>query len=69
MAKANKCDRCGAFYMENDRFPKYVYNSKTALDGVCFTTKNGHCVEYVDLCDDCIEKLKSFLSNNELKED
>lgn len=68
MAAAKKCDRCGKFYTENTRFPKTVNISRSVLDGICFTTKNGHCVDYVDLCDDCIVKLKSFLNGTEPEE-
>ena len=69
MAKANMCDRCGAFYTENTRYPKAVTLCKTVVDGLCFTTRNGYSVDYIDLCDDCITKLKVFLDGAELKEE
>lgn len=66
MAAARKCDRCGAFYEKNTRFPCTIRSSKTAIDGICFTTYNDSTAEYVELCDDCLGMLKLFLNGNEV---
>lgn len=68
MANARCCDRCGAFYKENVRFVKTINFEPKTLTGICFRSTGGHSTEYTDLCDDCIEKLKSFLNGTELKE-
>lgn len=69
MANAKKCDRCGVFYEKNTQFTKAKNVSKEIIDGMCFTTRTNNCVNYKDLCDDCLSKLYSFLDGKELKED
>lgn len=65
MAQAKKCDRCGAFYENNTRYPVSIRSCKTAIDGITFSTRNDDTVGYMDLCDDCITELKAFLGCKE----
>lgn len=69
MANAKKCDRCGAFYLGNELFPRTVYDTKTVVSGISYITENHRFIDSIDLCDDCIRKLHWFLNGRELKED
>lgn len=60
MAKAIKCDRCGAYYDKNERFV-VLRNGSTRVDGIATTTLNGFYHKSYELCDDCLEKLREFL--------
>ena len=64
MAKAMKCDRCGDFYTENVKH-KSTRNRAANIDGMCFTDTSGNTIDYLDLCDDCIDKLFEFIKNPE----
>lgn len=58
MATAMKCDRCGKFYEKN--YEKT--DGGTPIRGVAFTIHYNHSTfDRVDLCDECIAKLKGFL--------
>lgn len=68
MAKAKKCDRCGAFYEKNTRFPRTLVSGSTVADGIAFTCANGAVVDYTDLCDDCITKAALFIAGRDIVE-
>lgn len=55
MADAKKCDRCGVFYIP-----------EVNCAGV--RVERGLRIDYYDLCANCHTKLKSFLSEQDLKE-
>lgn len=69
MANAKKCDRCGAFYLNNILLPRSVCGKETVVTGIKYTTEACRSVDHRDLCDDCIRKLHCFLNGMELKED
>lgn len=60
MAKAKKCDRCGKYYDKNIKHRK-TCNGNTYIDGIKFTLSNGYAIDKIDLCDECINKLKELL--------
>ena len=60
MARAKKCDRCGAFYEE----PKSENKNELSI---IQPTKGGGYYD-LDLCDVCIAKLKAFLKGAELND-
>lgn len=66
MAIARKCDRCGKYYDENK---KYRYNlvMETVI-GLRFETLEGSNSSRIDLCDECLGKIKNFLGTDILKE-
>ena len=66
MAIAKKCDRCGKYYDENK---KYRYNlvMETVI-GLRFETLEGFNSSRIDLCDECLGKIKNFLGTDMLKE-
>lgn len=53
MADAKRCDRCGSYYMENEK----TVSIRSTYDG-SFT--------YYNLCDSCVEKIVSFMEQPEL---
>lgn len=65
MAAAKKCDRCGKFYDRNNRIVKGLYKNEF-IDGISKTTSIGNCLNQIDLCDECLDKLDIFLSGAEL---
>lgn len=63
MANAKKCDRCGAYYDKN--FAKT--NSGSSICGAAFTNPmNSYLRCEMDLCDECLDKLKRFFAGVEL---
>lgn len=62
MADAKKCDRCGVFYEDNSNHKSWTRN----IVGIFLSYQDTHLDRY-DLCDDCVEKLKEFLSNPDKK--
>lgn len=68
MARAKKCDRCGAFYEKNIAHTRVAHNKHTVIDGVVLSLAIDEYAEYKDLCDDCIAKLILFLSGRDLAE-
>ena len=66
MAIARKCDRCGKYYDENK---KYRYNLVMGtVIGLRFETLEGFNSSRIDLCDECLGKIKNFLGTDILKE-
>lgn len=66
MATARKCDRCGKYYDENK---KYRYDSTMGtVIGLRFETLQGFNSSRIDLCDECLGKIKEFLGTDILKE-
>ena len=66
MAIARKCDRCGKYYDENK---KYVFGlAMGTVIGLRFETLNGNNSSRIDLCDECLGKIKEFLGTDILKE-
>ena len=65
MAIARKCDRCGKYYDENK---KYVcgFAMETVI-WLRFETLSGNSSR-IDLCDECLGKIKEFLGTDILKE-
>ena len=59
MADAKRCDRCGNYYDENKGTRSingwFVRGVRICTNSKCSDHK------YLDLCDDCIEKLYAFL--------
>lgn len=62
MADVKKCDRCGAFYEKNKNNKSYTRN----IVGVYLRYQDTDVARY-DLCDECVEKLKQFLSEPDKK--
>lgn len=63
MADTKKCDRCGGFYIEDEknfRFDGYVVSRMNLHCG------NGTNIVSYDLCDECLEKMSRFLNGEEL---
>lgn len=63
MAVARKCDKCGKYYDENK---KYISGAGRVL-GLRFETRNNNGTR-IDLCDECLGKLKAFLNTDALVE-
>lgn len=66
MATARKCDRCGKYYDENKKY-RYDLDMGTVI-GLRFETINGNNSSRIDLCDECLGKIKEFLGTDILKE-
>lgn len=66
MATARKCDRCGKYYDENKKY-RYDLGIGTVI-GLRFETLNGNISSRIDLCDECLGKIKEFLGTDILKE-
>lgn len=66
MAIARKCDRCGKYYDENKKY-RYDLGMGTVM-GLRFETLNGVDSSRIDLCDECLGKIKEFLGTDILKE-
>lgn len=65
MASAKQCDRCSAFYLQNEN---RMANHR--VRGICFLSYIGDRIDAgVDLCDVCQEELARFLAGCELKEE
>jgi rRNA maturation protein Nop10 len=62
MADAKKCDRCGAFYMENkvERFDEF--NNKCHPAQIKVIGDNGGVISIKDLCDDCGNDFVRFMA-------
>lgn len=59
---AKKCDRCGIFYQTNrDYYDKVGYNG---IVGFATTNKDKKIVHVFDLCEDCVNDLKTFARND-----
>lgn len=66
MAMVRKCDRCGKYYDENS---KYIWGfGRAQIIGLCFETIYGNHSNKIDLCDECLGKVKEFLDTDILKE-
>lgn len=66
MATARKCDRCGKYYDENK---KYVCGlGRVQIIGLCFAAINDNYSSKIDLCDECLGKVKELLNTDMLKE-
>ena len=66
MATARKCDMCGKYYDENKKY-RYDFCMETVI-GLRFETLNGNNSSRIDLCDECLGKIKEFLGTDILKE-
>lgn len=66
MAIARKCDRCGKYYDENKKY-RYDLVMKAVI-GLRFETLEGFNSSRIDLCDECLGKIKEFLGTDILKE-
>ena len=66
MAIARKCDRCGKYYDENKK-DRYNLVMGTVI-GLRFETLEGFNSSRIDLCDECLGKIKNFLGADILKE-
>lgn len=66
MATARKCDRCGKYYDENKKY-KNDLGMGTVI-GLRFETLNCNNSSRIDLCDECLGKIKEFLGTDILKE-
>lgn len=66
MATARKCDRCGKYYDENKKY-KNDLGTGTVI-GLRFETINSSISSRIDLCDECLGKIKEFLGTDILKE-
>lgn len=66
MATARKCDRCGKYYDENKKY-RDEFGIETVI-GLRFETLNGNNSSRIDLCDECLGKIKEFLGTDILKE-
>ena len=80
MAEAKKCDRCGKYYDNNDRYcnPHQFDDHCVATTGpieieymakISIATKWRKIIAEYDLCDDCLGKLRYFMDGRELKEE
>ena len=56
MSMVKRCDRCGETIADSDKSYKVYYNYSSAL-------ANRSGVFLVDLCGDCMEDLKEWLSS------
>ena len=63
MANAKKCDRCGGFYEFGDIG---VSKGGSYVTGISFTRRNNSPIEAMDLCKECIDKLKCFIDGAEI---
>lgn len=62
MAKANKCDWCGVFYMKNNekrRVPGFL--DPVILSQIRIENKNNIEIYRLDLCDNCMARLLTIL--------
>lgn len=66
MATARKCDKCGKYYDENKKY-RYDFGMGTVI-GLRFETINDNNSSRIDLCDECLGKIKEFLGTGILKE-
>lgn len=64
MAIARKCDRCGKYYDENKKYNLVI----GTVIGLRFETLEGFNSSRIDLCDECLGKIKNFLGTDILKE-
>lgn len=69
MANAKKCDRCGRYYDENVRFKADKSCDCERLSKVVEMTVGGYRYKGYDLCDNCIEDFKKFISGRKLAEE
>ena len=65
MADAKKCDRCGKYYMDGEK--RYTVDS-FPVGCIKLMSVSEDCIDYYDLCDDCVKKLMVFLDNIEVFE-
>ena len=65
MADAKKCDRCGKYYTDGEK--RYTVDS-FHVGCIKLMSVSGACIDYYDLCDDCVKKLMVFLDNIEVFE-
>ena len=63
MARANKCDRCGKYYDMGDFG---VSKSGSFVTGIAYSRMNNGFEISIDLCKDCIDKLKRFIDGAEI---
>lgn len=63
MANAKRCDRCGGFYINNEK--KFRHNGYV-VDCVELESLERDFLARYDLCDECLEKLSRFLNGEEL---
>lgn len=66
MAIARKCDRCGKYYDENKKYRDEL--GMGTVIGLRFETLKGFNSSRIDLCDECLGKIKNFLGTDILKE-
>ena len=66
MAMARKCDRCGKYYDENSKYACGL--GRAQVIGLRFETLNGNYSIKIDLCDECLGKVKELLNTDILKE-
>lgn len=65
MANAKKCDRCNRFYDKNLKY-RGRNSTNEFIDGISYTTTEGHYKSVIDLCDDCLTDLDKFLGGAKL---
>lgn len=61
--KAYICDRCGKTYTDNNKVATSGKIQGSYICGIWLNTKFDRIDKSVDLCDDCIVDLFSFLNN------
>lgn len=61
MALAKKCDRCGKYYDGNKKYDLHNYEK---VDGIRFTS-GVYQSRRMDICDDCLSGLRSYLNIKE----
>lgn len=66
MANALKCDRCGKFYIKNEKHKTSGRVNGGILGGITTVSTNENHDKWLDLCDDCISDLLDFLDGKEL---
>ena len=67
MASAYRCDRCGRFYETNDKYSLNDYKNNETMIGIKFVSHRWSD-NRIDLCDDCIGKMRKFLNMKEDKD-
>ena len=65
MANAKKCDRCGGFYLKEE---KKTCRNGSLVSGVSLRSFYGNPIDSYDLCECCTKKLLEFLEKSDKEE-
>lgn len=66
--KAKRCDRCGKFYLKNEKIPTNRHIINSYISGIAFLAIDRTQDASNDLCDECLDDLFDFLIYNESKQ-